>query len=228
MSEKTKRILMSLAGVLICAVSVGMFKRAALGVDPFQSLMSGLNAAIPISFGTLYTAANILLLLFALLFDRHYIGIATFINLFLLGYVTEFSLAMLLKWLPELSLPGRLLLLAAAVVILCLSSALYFTADLGVSTYDAVALVMARKWKLAPFKFCRVGCDLGCVALGSALFLLSGGAWAALPEIVGIGTIITAFFMGPLIEVFNVRVAQPLLHGKSSAEDRRRAGGGRP
>ena len=44
---------MSLAGVLICAVSVGVFKIAALGVDPFQSLMSGLDNMIPIPFGTL-------------------------------------------------------------------------------------------------------------------------------------------------------------------------------
>ena len=31
---KAKRILMSLAGVLICAVSVAVFKIAAFGVDP--------------------------------------------------------------------------------------------------------------------------------------------------------------------------------------------------
>ena len=37
-----KRIAMSLFGVIICAVSVGIFKIAALGVDPFQSFMAGL------------------------------------------------------------------------------------------------------------------------------------------------------------------------------------------
>ena len=48
-----RRILMSLFGVVICAISVGFFKHAALGVDPFQSLMAGLDALIPIDFGTL-------------------------------------------------------------------------------------------------------------------------------------------------------------------------------
>ena len=51
---KTRRILMSLGGVLMGAVSVGAFKVAAFGVDPFQSLMSGLDKMIPIDFGTLY------------------------------------------------------------------------------------------------------------------------------------------------------------------------------
>ena len=32
-----------------------------------------------------------------------------------------------------------------------------------------------------------------------------------IPTIVGVGTIITAFFMGPLIEFFNVKVARPML-----------------
>ena len=42
-------------------------------------------------------------------------------------------------------------------------------------------------------------------ALGVALFLISGGAAR---------DIITAFFMGPLIEFFNVHCARPVLNGK--------------
>ena len=34
-----KRILMSALGVVICGVSVGMFKHAALGVDPLRSAL---------------------------------------------------------------------------------------------------------------------------------------------------------------------------------------------
>ena len=59
---KTRRILMSLMGVVICAISVGMFKTAALGVDPFQTFMAGLDKLVPISFGTLYVITNVILL----------------------------------------------------------------------------------------------------------------------------------------------------------------------
>ncbi len=61
-----KRIGMSLFGVIICAISVGIFKIAALGVDPFQSFMAGLDAVVPIGFGTLYVITNAVLLVFAL------------------------------------------------------------------------------------------------------------------------------------------------------------------
>ena len=104
---KSKRILMSIVGVMIGAVSVGFFKLAAFGVDPFQSFMSGTHQMFPINFGTLYVIVNAILLLFALIFDRHYIGIATFINLFLLGYVVDFSHQTLLTIFPDASMLVR-------------------------------------------------------------------------------------------------------------------------
>ena len=211
MSQKTRRILMSLCGVLICAVSVGIFKIAALGVDPFQSLMAGLDQMIPIDFGTLYVIVNVVLLSFSLITDRSKIGLATFINLFLLGYVTDFTYNFLQTVIIAPSLMVRFLCLAVGIVTIYISSALYMTADLGVSTYDAIAIVMAEKWKVAPFKYCRIMADLVCVATGVALFLLSGGTWDKVPTIAGIGTIITAFFMGPLIEFFNEKIARPML-----------------
>ena len=208
----TKRIAMSIFGVVICAISVGIFKIAALGVDPFQSFMAGLDALIPISFGTLYVITNAVLLLFALIFDRHYIGIATFINLFLLGYITQFTYEFLQKIIVDPSMIVRVIWFVVGVVIICFGSAFYMTADLGVSTYDAIALIICNTWKKGKFQYIRIITDLFCVILGVTLFLISGGKVSAIPTIAGIGTIITAFFMGPLIEFFNVHVARPVLN----------------
>lgn len=85
---------------------------------------------------------------------------------------------------------------------MCFSSALYFTADMGVSTYDAVSLIISekRKWK---FQFCRISSDLFCTVVG----FIFGAT-------VGIGTVVTAFFMGPLIAFFNRTVAEPMRYGR--------------
>ncbi len=206
-----RRVLMSLFGVIICAVSVGIFKIAALGVDPFQSLMAGLDKLIPIKFGTLYVIVNVVLLSFSLITDRKNIGIATFINLFLLGYITQFTYEYLQTVIINPSYVVRLACLLIAIVIICFGSALYMTANLGVSTYDAVAIVFAYKWKLGKFQYIRICTDLVCVISGAVIFLIAGGKINEIPTIIGIGTIITAFFMGPLIELFNVKIARPLL-----------------
>ena len=47
--------------------------------------------------------------------------------------------------------------------------------------------------------------------LGVGIFLLSGGKLHQVTAIAGIGTIITAFFMGPLIQFFCRHVAEPML-----------------
>ena len=206
-----KRVAMSLFGVIICAISVGIFKIAALGVDPFQSFMPGLDSIVPISFGTLYVIANAVMLLFALIFDRHYIGIATFINLFLLGYITQFTYEFLQKIIVNPNIGVRIACLVIGVVIICFGSAFYMTADLGVSTYDAVALIIVNTWKKGKFQYVRIITDIVCVILGVALFVLAGGTIGNIPTIAGVGTIITAFFMGPLIEFFNVKIARPFL-----------------
>ncbi len=211
MKAYIKRILMSVLGVVICGLSVGMFKHAAFGVDPFQALMSGLDAVIPIRFGTLYVIVNLLLLSFSLVTDRRKIGLATFINLFLLGYIVEFSQGVCERLLPAPGIAVRAALFLPALVILSLASALYITADLGVSTYDAVALVWSERQKRIPFQFCRILTDSVCVIAGAVLCLLSGMSFAQIFGVVGIGTVITAFFMGPMIAFFNRHVAQPML-----------------
>ena len=52
---------------------------------------------------------------------------------------------------------------------------------------------------------------------GGALCLLSGMSLPQLFGSIGIATVITAFFMGPLIEFFNKTVSRPLLGAKTEA-----------
>ena len=46
------------------------------------------------------------------------------------------------------------------------------------------------------------------------MFVAGGGHIGEIPTIAGIGTIITAFFMGPLIEFFSEHFARKLLDNK--------------
>lgn len=200
-----RRALMTIFGVTTGGLSVGFFKQSAFGVDPFQCLCAGLDNVIPIDFGTLYVIINAVLLLAVFLMDRHYIGLGTFINLFLLGYVVDFSDHMIYTLVGEPGMALRVIYLIIGLVVMCLASALYFTADMGVSTYDAIALYLASK-KIAPFRFIRIATDLCCVGIGFAFGYVPG-----------VGTILSAFCMGPLISWFNVKVAQPMLHGKKAA-----------
>ena len=52
------------------------------------------------------------------------------------------------------------------------------------------------------------------VLIGALLCWLGGYNISRIFTVVGVGTIITAFFMGPLIEFFNVHVARPFLNSR--------------
>ena len=148
---------------------------------------------------------NLAQLVLVYFLDKRYIGISTFINLFLLGYMAEFSENLLAGWFGDLALGGRVAFLAVGIVLSCFAAALYYTADLGVSTYDAIPLHISDcKPKLfgrvLPFRVVRILSDLVCTVVGVIL-----GAPA------GIGTVITALFMGPLISFFRRTVSEPWL-----------------
>ena len=201
-----RRIAMSAAGIALTGVSIGFFKRALFGVDPYQCYVNGLANVIPIGYGTLYALVNLLQLAVVFFLDKRYIGLATLMNLFLLGYIAEFSEGALAALFGELGLPARILFLLIGVTVTCASAALYYSADLGVSTYDAIPLyIAARRPKILghvlPFKAVRILTDLICTAIGVAL-----GARA------GLGTVITALFMGPLIAFFRRTLTDPMVN----------------
>ena len=203
---------MTVIGVFGVGVCVGMFRMSALGVDPFQTMMSGINKVFPaLSFGMLNMVINGILLLFALVMDRRKIGIGTVINLFFLGYVIDYSHQGFLVLFPSVTLLGRVLFLTGGVIVMCMMIALYFTANMGVSTYDAVALILTERNRRLPFKYWRIITDSICIGIGVGLFLWAGNGFGEMTMIVGIGTLIAAFFMGPLITFFNKRLAEPML-----------------
>ena len=191
---------MAFIGVIVSGLAVGLFRNARFGTDPFQVFVNGISNKVTfMDFGTLYMLINMLMLLLIFLLNKHHIGISTFVVQF-----SDDVVAGLVGDSP--SMPVRIALLAAGLVILCFASAMYFTADLGVSTYDAVSLILTER-KLGKFRYLRITTDVICVIVGFAL-----GA------VVGVGTVVTAFFMGPLIDFFNIHVARPFLYGKENKQ----------
>ena len=201
LSQKAVRILMALLGVALCSISVGVFKLAVLGTDPFTCFVSGFSVLTGLSFGNIYTILCVVMMAAILIIDRRKISLATFFNIFCAGYIAQFTMHLLGPLFDNAALWLRIAGMIFGIVVTCFAASIYFTADLGVSTYDAVSLILGERTPI-PFKFCRILTDLICVATGWLLMAR---------DTIGVGTIITALFMGPLIEFFNVHVSRPFL-----------------
>lgn len=196
---KQLRILMAVVGVLVSSMGMGMIRTSLFGSAPFQCFLEGIASMVPFGYGALYILFNCGLMVLAFFLGRRYIGVTTFVNWFFFGYGIEYTEKAILYLVGTPTMPLRIALLVVGLVILSFSVAMYIVADLGVSAYDSLALIMAD-YNIAKFRYCRMTTDIVSTLAG---YLLG--------SIVGLGTLITAFFMGPLIDVFRTYLFEPFL-----------------
>lgn len=206
-----KRIGMAFFGVIVTGFCVGAFQAADLGADPFTCFVTGVGNFFHSTYSTFYVILTGILLVGVFFVEKHYIGIATVINLLFTGMAADFMRGILEHFFPDPSLPARIVMMLFGIFGTCFAASIYFTADLGVSAYDAWSLIAAYKYKLLAFRLCRIVSDCFCVLVGFA-----GHAT------IGVGTVITAFFMGPVVQWFNTNVSEPFLYGKEEAASRQK------
>ncbi len=202
-AQKWKRIGMSFFGVIVTGFCVGALQKADLGADPFTCFVTGIGNIFHSTYSTFYLIVTGGLLVGVFFLEKHYIGIATLINLFLTGAAADLMRGLLDCLFPQSGMAVRVGIMLVGILGTCFSASIYFTADLGVSAYDAVSLIAANKYKLMAFRLCRIATDLVCVLTGLIFHVT-----------IGVGTIITALFMGPVIQWFNTHVSEPFLYGR--------------
>ena len=195
-----KRIAMSLAGNLLVGIGVAIFKFSALGNDPFNGMNMALADLFQVPYPTLQIMVNILFFAIQLLAARELIGFGTVVNIFLIGYIVNFTYGLLVQLMGS---PGsfaiQLLAMVTGMLICSLGLSLYQCSEMGTAPYDALALILDRKLKKLPYFWCRILCDGSC----ALVCFLAGG-------IVGLGTLVSAFGFGPVIAFFNRTVSEPM------------------
>ena len=85
-----RRAMMMVVGILLIGISVGLFRLAAFGVDPFSCMNMGISGFLHMSFGNWQLIANILLLGVVFFTIRSCIGLGTVINMVFVGYLADF------------------------------------------------------------------------------------------------------------------------------------------
>ena len=199
-----KRILMMLIGNVILGMGAGMLRAADFGVDPYQCFVLGIDKALKLGYGTTFVIVNAVFLVLMLILARKMLNVGTLVNMFFLGYIIDFSYSMCMKITFSPSFFVRVVYFIVSILLITFSSAVIYTADMGVSTYDWIALKTAEVQKKVSFKWCRVGTDLICVIIGLIFSIIPG-----------IGTIVTAFLLGPLVSFFRTYCSEPFLYGRN-------------
>ena len=195
--ELAVRVVLLLAGLCVAHLGVTLFLQSDLGSDPFNVFVQGLFRGIPwpafaaMTHGRTHLLVSLVILLVLLAVDRSYVGIGTVLCMALGGPIID----VYTLWLSPvihggLPLPLRLALLVAGCVILAFGMTIVIRSQAGTGPNDLVAVVLSDKLR-KPFGPVRIGVDLTFALVGLAL----GG-------VVGLGTVICAFLVGPAAQLF--------------------------
>lgn len=203
----SRRIIGMLVGVVIIGLGIAVFKQAHLGNDSISALNMRLAELTGLSLGVQNLITNILFFVLQLIWGRKYIGLGTIANGVGCGFIVTFFYDRIAAcFAPADTLPVQLVWVVAAVLVTSFGVSLYQTADLGVAPYDFLALGL-RDYTPFPYFGCRVFMDALCALI---TFLLGG--------LIGLGTLICAFGLGPLIQFFNTHLSEKALQYSPTAQ----------
>ena len=181
----TRRLSQLLLGLALYGLTLGMMIRATLGNAPWDVLHQGLAIHLPISIGTAVIAISLVVLVFWIPL-RELPGLGTILNSVLVGLSADLTLSLLSA--PD-EMWQRAVLMVGGILLNALATALYIGSQLGPGARDGLMTGLHRRTGLS-IRTVRTALEVFVVAIG---WLLGG--------VVGIGTLLYALAIGPLVQV---------------------------
>lgn len=175
-----------MVGLSLYGIAMGMFVRAQVGLDPWDVFHMGVSNHTGLGMGivTIVTSFVVLLLWIPL---KQWPGLGTVANSIWIGVALSATMAVLD---PIDGIVTQYLVFAAGLVINGLGGALYIGSQLGPGPRDGLMTGLHR----------RTGASLRLIRTGIELTVLATG-WM-LGGVVGIGTVLYALLIGPLVQFF--------------------------
>lgn len=185
-----RRLIQLNLGLVLFGAALALMVRAELGLDPWNVFHQGLSAITGLTIGQLSILTGVVIMVLWIPL-RQRPGIGTLCNVFVIGLTLDATLAIL----PEIEgMALRAALMAAGVVLNGLGCAAYIGAGLGTGPRDGLMTGLHQRlgWSI---RVARFSIEAVVLALGWML----GGA-------VGVGTVLYALAIGPIVQAFLPRV----------------------
>jgi uncharacterized membrane protein YczE len=193
MRRPARRLGQLYAGLVLYGVSMALQIRAGLGLDPWDVFHQGVAEHTGLSFGSVVIVTGVVVLL-AWVPLRQRPGIGTVSNVIVIGIAVDVALALL----PAAgSDPVALAMLLAGVGLNGVASGAYIGAGLGPGPRDGLMTGLVARTG-GSIRVVRTSIEVAVLAVGVAL----GGT-------VGLGTVLYAFSIGPLVHVLLPRMTIP-------------------
>jgi uncharacterized membrane protein YczE len=186
LARASARTAVLLAGLVLYGFSMALMVRAGLGLDPWDVFHQGLARRTGMTIGTATALVGVVVLL-AWIPLRNRPGVGTVANVVVIAVTVDSTLVVL----PDAStLPVQATWMLGAVVLNALATVLYIGAGLGPGPRDGLMTGLVA----------RTGRSVRVVRTAIEAAVLTAG-WL-LGGTVGVGTVVYAFGIGPLVQLF--------------------------
>lgn len=184
--DLVERVVQLLVGLFLYGVALGLMVHGGIGVAPWDVLALGVAGQTGIGYGAVTVLVSILVLVLWIPL-RQRVGLGTLLNSLLVGPSADLALA-LIPEPPSIWVGAPMFV--AGLVLLAFATGLYIAADFGPGPRDGLMTGLVRRtgW---PVWLVRTLLEGSVLAIG---FLLGGP--------VGVGTVLFAFGVGPLVGWF--------------------------
>ena len=185
--EYIHRLFWLILGVAVSSIGIAMMLQANVGLEPWSVLQQGMALRTGMTYGTASAIAGAAAILTAVLFGESF-GFGTIINI--AGCAVIIDAIQAAHLIPQThGLVSGIAMLIGGLELLALGTWLYMKSALGSGPRDALMVALARKFGRSA-GVCRAVVDVLVTVIG---FFLGGP--------VGVGTIISAVGLGPLINL---------------------------
>lgn len=174
-----------MVGLVAFGSGIGAMIQAGLGLPPWDVFHQGLSIHTPLSIGVATIATSFVVLL-AWIPLRERPGIGTLANAVTIGLVVDVFLALVEE---PTGTAGKWGLLLVGLLVVGLGSGLYIGARLGPGPRDGLMTGISKRGP--SIRLARTGIEA----------VVLGAGWA-LGGTVGIGTLVFAFGIGPIVQFF--------------------------
>lgn len=192
------KVIILMIGLTIAHLGCTLFIQSNLGNDPYNVLIQGLFRSLEnltgltfLTHGRVHIAVCAIIVLILLFVDKNYIKIGTLLCMIFGGPIIDMFTYLLGDLVNENStMTVKVIALISGCIILAFGMTIVIKSDCGTGPNDLVAVVISDKSR-KKFGIIRIIVDFTFVGIG---YLLSG--------VVGVGTIVCAFIVGPVAGLF--------------------------
>lgn len=181
-----RRLVQLMVGLSLYGIAMGMFVRAQVGLDPWDVFHMGVSNHIGLGMGavTIITSFVVLLLWIPL---KQWPGLGTIANSIWIGVALSVTMALLD---PIHGVVAQYVVFLVGLVVNGLGGALYIGSQLGPGPRDGLMTGLHHRTGLS-LRLIRTGIEVTVLVIG---WLLGG--------VVGVGTVLYALLIGPLVQFF--------------------------